>query len=70
MLPDTFAGITRFEVIDDNGRALVRKVVKLDYSIQDEGRTLKVFVQGPPSLFSRARTRFVVSPTGVCNDLR
>jgi hypothetical protein len=50
--------VTRFEVIDETGRAYVREDgrkgfrdqdflgVKVDLSFQDEGRTLKVFVKG------------------------
>lgn len=42
--------ITRFEVIDDAGRAYVYRGQKksVDISIQDEGRTLKVFISGKP----------------------
>jgi hypothetical protein len=36
--------VTRFEVIDETGRAYVRYGVKIDLSFQDDGRTLKVFV--------------------------
>ena len=37
--------VTRFEVIDNNGRAYVRYDVDVEYSIQDEGKTLKIFVK-------------------------
>jgi hypothetical protein len=37
--------VTRFEVIDDSGRALVRRGISTELSIQDEGRTLKVFLK-------------------------
>ena len=37
--------ITRIEVIDEIGRALVRRDVKVEISIQDDGRTMKVFVR-------------------------
>lgn len=44
--------VTRFEVIDHStddldklGRILVRWVVNLELSLQDEGRTLKVFLR-------------------------
>jgi hypothetical protein len=36
--------VTRFEVIDETGRAYVRHGVKTELSYQDGGRTLKVFV--------------------------
>lgn len=38
--------ITRFEVIDETGRALTRWNVSVMLSLQDDGRTLKVFI-GP-----------------------
>ena len=42
-------GVTRFEVIDDSGRAYVKYLhrdqgEKIKYSLQDEDRTLKVFI--------------------------
>jgi len=37
--------VTRLEVIDNNGRAYVRYDVDVEYSIQDEGKTLKIFVK-------------------------
>lgn len=36
--------ITRVEVIDETGRAYVRHEVRAELSVQDGGRTLKVFV--------------------------
>jgi len=36
--------VTRFEVIDENGRVYVAKDCKLELSYQDDGRTLKVFI--------------------------
>ncbi len=40
------SGVTRVEVIDGNGRAYVNHIVKfVALDVQDEGRTLKVFVQ-------------------------
>ncbi len=36
--------VTRFEVIDQSGRKLVRYDIKLDLSLQDNGKTLKVFL--------------------------
>lgn len=42
--------IDRLEVIDDTGRAYVRgsiygTPIKIELSVQDDGRTLKVFVE-------------------------
>jgi hypothetical protein len=39
--------VSRFEVIDKDGRAYVRHGVSLELSLQDDGRTLKVFVGAP-----------------------
>jgi hypothetical protein len=36
--------ITRFEVIDENGRVYTRRNCKVELSYQDDGRTLKVFI--------------------------
>jgi hypothetical protein len=39
--------LTRLEVIDNNGRAYVNMAIdKLEFSYQDEGRTLKIFTNG------------------------
>lgn len=35
----------RFEVIDKTGRAYVMYGADLDFSIQDNGKTLKIFVK-------------------------
>jgi len=37
--------LTRIEVIDETGRAYVRRGVSVTLSYQDDGRTLKVFVK-------------------------
>jgi hypothetical protein len=40
-------GVTRFEVIDDKGRTYVKYLDKdegIKYSLQDDDRTLKVFI--------------------------
>ena len=37
-------GVTRFEVIDETGRAYVREGVSVELSYQDEGRTLKAML--------------------------
>lgn len=40
-----FDNITRFEVIDDkSGRLIVRYNVKIEASLQDDGKTLKIFM--------------------------
>jgi hypothetical protein len=44
-MKDQTQRVTRFEVIDENGRAYVRYGVGIELSYQDDGRTLKVFVQ-------------------------
>ena len=36
--------VTRFEVIDENGRAYTEHYCKVELSYQDDGRTLKVFI--------------------------
>lgn len=38
--------VTRFEVIDETGRAMVRYNVEVVAQLQDEERTLKIFVIG------------------------
>lgn len=40
-----FGKVTRFEVIDATGRILVRYGVAVEMHVQDEGRTLKVFLK-------------------------
>ena len=37
--------VTRFEVIDENGRAYTEHYCKVELSYQDDGRTLKVFIK-------------------------
>lgn len=45
------AKLTRLEVIDNNGRAYVNMAIdKLEFSYQDEGRTLKIFTNGAGEL--------------------
>ncbi len=36
--------VTRFEVIDENGIVYVAKDCKVELSYQDDGKTLKVFI--------------------------
>ncbi len=36
--------VTRFEVIDETGRAYSRRNVSVELSLQDDKRTLKVFI--------------------------
>lgn len=40
--------VTRFEVIDQTGRALTRYGVSVKVALQDDGRTLKVFLGDSP----------------------
>ena len=42
--PKELKNITRLEVIDENGRAYTRWDCKVEESVQDDGRTLKLFV--------------------------
>jgi len=42
-MPDS--EITRVEVIDETGRQYVRHNVHVQFSVQDDGKTLKIFVQ-------------------------
>jgi len=42
--PKLLKNITRIEVIDENGRAYTKWDCKVEESIQDDGRTLKLFV--------------------------
>ena len=47
----TLFDITRVEVIDENGRSYTNYLdndQKVCYSIQDDGKTLKVFIQKEP----------------------
>ena len=37
--------VTRFEVIDKNGRAYTQRDCKVELSYQDDDRTLKVFIK-------------------------
>lgn len=39
------SGVTRFEVVDDNGRVYSKWNCKIELSYQDDGKTLKVFVK-------------------------
>jgi len=42
-LPDT---ITRLEVIDENGRSYVKyNIADMEFSLQDDARTLKIFLK-------------------------
>lgn len=42
---DVFDKVTRIEVITDEGRKYVQWDCSLQLSIQDDGKTLKVFVE-------------------------
>ena len=37
--------VTRFEVIDETGRVIVKHGVSVELSYQDDGKTLKVFLK-------------------------
>jgi hypothetical protein len=41
---NNFDKVTRFEVIDDLGRVLVRYGIRIELHLQDDDRTLKVFL--------------------------
>jgi hypothetical protein len=44
---EAMKNVTRFEVIDDSGRAYVKYLKEgegITYSLQDDDRTLKVFI--------------------------
>lgn len=46
-LTESLSDITRVEVIDGTGRAFVRYLEEdeqIEYSVQDNGRTMKVFI--------------------------
>lgn len=45
--------VTRFEVIDESGRAFTRWGCRIELRYQDEGRTLKVFVRDDPAVPNR-----------------
>ena len=45
----THQGVTRVELVDDRGRAYVAYGVEVaQTSLQDDSRTLKIFVKGAP----------------------
>lgn len=44
-MTDQFKDVTRFEVIDESGRAYTASWAEIELSLQDDGRTLKVFVK-------------------------
>lgn len=37
--------ITRFEVIDETGRAYIRNNINVSFSLQDDSKTLKIFIK-------------------------
>ncbi len=43
-----YNNVTRFEVIDGAGRSYVKQQVAVNLSLQDDNRTLKVFVDARP----------------------
>lgn len=54
--------VSRFEVIDENGRAYVTYDVYIELSLQDDAKTLKVFVQKKGVDESRKKERDLVIP--------
>jgi hypothetical protein len=44
LLKNVLKDVTRFEVIDRNGRQIVNYNVNVELSFQDEDKTLKVFI--------------------------
>ena len=45
-MEDKFKQVTRFEVIDEEGRSYTKyNVEDIELSFQDDGRTLKVFLK-------------------------
>jgi len=45
-MTDSFSNVTRVEVIDNNGRSYTKNWVdKVEMQLQDDGKTLKLFVQ-------------------------
>lgn len=48
MTPEELSKISRLEIITENGRKLVKYLKgdeKLEFSVQDGGRTLKIFIE-------------------------
>lgn len=45
--------VTRFELITDAGRDCVLLGVKISLSLQDDGRTLKIFVDKHPDVSAK-----------------
>jgi hypothetical protein len=46
MLKDDTSKVTRLEVIDEDGRSYVKYgITDVQFSLQDDGRTLKLFVK-------------------------
>lgn len=39
-----YEDVTRFEVINESGRVLVKYGIHIQADLQDEGRTLKIFM--------------------------
>ena len=42
---DDNSKVTRFEVIDENGRVYTKYNCEIELSYQDDGKTLKVFIK-------------------------
>lgn len=57
--------VTRFEVIDEKGRALVKYAVDVELSYQDDGRTLKVFIKHNPDKVKTFESSQLFSQTDI-----
>lgn len=55
--------VTRFEVIDERGRRYVRHGVVVDLQVQDNGRTLKAFVEPCNTAVKQPPGVYVIDPT-------
>lgn len=53
--------VNRLEIIDENGRSYVKYHCSIETSYQDEGRTLKIFVERTPPYIS---DDFQIGPDG------
>lgn len=65
--------VTRFEVIDDEGRAYVKYGVVVELSLQDDSRTLKVFIKDPELSLCRScycMTKTIGGHCGKCKALK
>jgi hypothetical protein len=60
--------LTRLEVIDNNGRAYVNMAIdKLQFSYQDEGRTLKIFTNGAGAIQPAQEPIYIIGEGWNCD---